>query len=292
MADKKNGKNSKKKEENGGFAVRELLRVRPESFRLADIDPEAIVAGPQDKEDALEELATLEPQTEELHERLWAAAKGGSKQRLLILLQGTDTAGKGGASKAIDRLLNPLGFHVVGFGPPTPEEKRHHFLWRHELQLPEPGRIRLFDRSHYEQVLVVRVRNLEPWQQAYDEINAWEARLVADGLTILKLLLHISKEEQTQRLLARLDDPTKHWKYNPNDVLERQLWDDYQAAFQEALVRCSTDAAPWYVVPANRKWHRDWLVSHLLLETLEAINPQYPPSTLDVAVEKARVQAS
>lgn len=283
----------KDKRNDSAQRARDLLRVHPETFRLADVDPEAIVTGPKSKGEAAEALQVLEKETDDLQERLWAAAKsGGSRQRLLIVLQGMDTAGKGGASKVVDRLLDPLGFQVVGFGKPTEEERAHHFLWRHERQLLEPGRIRLFDRSHYEQVLVVRVRNLEPWEQCYEEINAWEANLVADGLTILKIMLHISREEQTKRLLARLDDPTKHWKYNPSDVEERQLWEDYQRAYQDMLVRCSTDAAPWHVVPSNRKWHRDWCVGQLLFETLTEMNPQYPPTSFDVETEKARVRAS
>ena len=275
------------------MSVRELLRVRPDSFRLEAIDPGDVVAGPERKASAREAVQALEPRTGHLHERLWAAANvGGGKNRLLIVLQGMDTAGKGGATKAIDRLLDPLGFSVVGFGKPTPEEKRHHFLWRHKRQLPEPGRIRLFDRSHYEQVLVVRVHELKPWKEAYTEINDWEAKLVGDDLTILKIMLHISRDEQAERLVERLEDPTKHWKYNPEDIDERKLWDDYQASYQDMLVRCSTELAPWYVVPANRKWHRNWLVSHLLLETLEEMNPQYPPTDLNVDTEKERVRES
>lgn len=274
-------------------SVRELLRVHPSTFHLADVDPDAVVAGPTDKDQAREEIAALEEEVADLHERLWAAARaGGSRQRLLIVLQGMDTSGKGGAAKAIDRLLDPAGFAVVGFGKPTDEEKAHGFLWRHDLQLPEPGRIRLWDRSHYEQVLVVRVHGLGAWEGAYDEINAWEGDLVRDGITLLKVMLHISREEQAERLLERLADPDKHWKYNPADVDERRLWDVYQQAYEDALRRCSPEAAPWYVVPANHKWHRDWLVAHLLLETLRELDPKYPPGDFDVAAEIGRVKAS
>jgi PPK2 family polyphosphate:nucleotide phosphotransferase len=273
--------------------VRELLRVRPGSFRLADVDPDEVVAGPDDRDEARAAIASLEEEAADLHERLWAAARaGGSRQRLLIVLQGMDTSGKGGAAKAVDRLLDPAGFAVVGFGKPTDEERAHHFLWRHERQLPEPGRVRLWDRSHYEQVLVVRVHRLGPWEGAYDEIEEWEDALVRDGVTFLKVMLHISREEQAERLLERLADPGKHWKYNPADVDERRLWDDYQEAYEDALTRCSTEAAPWYVVPANHKWHRDWLLAHLLLETLREMGPQYPPGDFDVATEVARVKAS
>lgn len=274
-------------------SVREALQVDPDRFSLAAIDPQAIRIGPDDRERAAREIAALERRTNELHDRLWAAAKlAGSTQRLLIVLQGMDTSGKGGAAKAFDRLLHPAGFVVVGFGKPTDEERAHHFLWRHENALPTAGRITLFDRSHYEQVLVVRVHRLAPWEGSYDEINRWEAELAADGVTFLKVMLHISREEQAERLLDRLADPTRHWKYNPADVDERLLWDDYQAAYDEMLRRCSTAAAPWHVVPANRKWHRDWLLSHLLVETLEQIPVVWPPVTFDPATEAARVRAS
>ena len=273
-------------------SVRDLLRVDPSTFRLSEVDPDAIVAGPRHKHEARAECAALEERASDLHDRLFAAARrSGSPHRLLILLQGMDTSGKDGAAKAVDRLLHPL-FAVVGFGRPTPEEQAHHFLWRYRQHVPPPGAITLFNRSAYEQVLVVRVHSLAPWEGAYDEINAWEAELVSEATTILKIMLHISRDEQAARLLARLDDPTKRWKYEPGDVDERAFWDDYQAAYQDALVRCSTAVAPWYVVPANHKWHRDWLVSHLLVEALESIPVEWPAAELDLAHERARVRAS
>jgi PPK2 family polyphosphate:nucleotide phosphotransferase len=275
-------------------SVREALRVGP-GFLLADVDPQAAAVGPADREEAAADLFALEAEVGELHEMLWAQAKAGGTKSLLIVFQGMDTSGKGGATKAMDRLLDPLGFSVVGFGPPTDEEKAHGFLWRHERELPGAGRVRVFDRSHYEAVLVERVRGfatVEEWSARYDRINEWEARLAAGGLTILKCMLHISRDEQKQRLLDRLADPQKHWKYNPGDVEERGRWDAYMEAFQDALVRCSTDVAPWFVVPANRKWHRDWLLGQLLAETLRGMDLAYPPSTIDVAAERARVEAS
>ena len=269
-----------------------LLRVDPARFRLADVDPGEFVAGPRHRDQARAECVALEERGAKLHDRLYAAAKAsGSWHRLLIVLQGMDTSGKDGAAKAVDRLLHPA-FRVVGFGRPTPEEKAHHFLWRYERQLPAPGGITLFNRSPYEQVLVVRVHALEPWESAYDEINDWEARQAGEGTTILKAMLHISREEQAERLLARLADPTKYWKYEPGDVDERSFWDDYQAAYEEALVRCSTPAAPWHVIPANRKWHRDWLLSHLVVETLESIPVEWPPADFDPEAEAARVRRS
>ena len=214
---------------------------------------------------------------------------------MLICLQGMDTSGKGGATKAIDRLLDPLGFSVTGFGAPSDEEKQHDFLWRHERALPEVGKVRLWDRSHYETVLIERVRGFVPeetWRARYDQINEWEAGLNERGVTVIKFMLHISRDEQKQRLLERLADPTKHWKYNPKDIDERGLWDDYQAAYSDALTKCSTQGSPWYIVPANHKWHRDWILSNVLTETLRAMDLSYPPGDFDVDAEVARVEAS
>ena len=296
------GKKNKKKNNDAGepgaaeqnLSVRDLLRVGPD-FQLSAVDPRRIVAGPADKAEARAAAAALEGEVTEWQERLFAESKGGGQRRLLIVLQGMDTSGKGGAAKAIDRISEPIGLRMRSFGPPTREEKRRHFLWRINRALPPVGSIGIFDRSHYEDVLIVRVRNLVPediWSGRYDEINDWEKKLTDGGPVFLKCMLHISKEEQQQRLLDRLADPTKHWKYNPGDVDERQLWDQYQEAYQVALTRCSTDYAPWYVIPADRKWHRDWLLSNLVAETLREMNPQYPPTDFDVEVEKARVENS
>ena len=292
---KKRKESKGKKKPIGAVAfesIRELLRVDPATFSLDDHDPDTHVAGPDHQDAALEEVVSLEAEVSELQERMWAAArKTASRARLLLVLQGMDTSGKGGAAKAIHRLFDPAGFASAGFGKPTEEEARHHFLWRYEQVLPQPGRVQLFDRSPYEQVLVVRVHELEPWHMAYHEINAWEASLVKDGMAIVKVMLNVSRDEQKERLLARLDDPTKYWKYNPGDVDERGLWNDYMAAYQDALVRCS-QAAPWYVVPANRKWHRDWLLAQIVAETMRDIAPPYPDADFDVEAERARVAAS
>jgi PPK2 family polyphosphate:nucleotide phosphotransferase len=274
--------------------VRELYSVGP-GFALASIDPEVVAHGPQDRDAAHAACLALEQEASELHEKLWAESRKGGSRSVLICLQGMDTSGKGGATKAIDRLLDPLGFSVTGFGAPSDEEKQHDYLWRHERALPEVGKVRLWDRSHYETVLIERVRGFVPeetWRARYDEINAWEAGLAERGVTVIKVMLHISRDEQKQRLLERLGDPTKHWKYNPGDVDERALWDDYQAAYSDALTRCSTEGSPWYVVPANHKWHRDWILSNVLVETLRAMDLSYPPGDFDVAAEVARVEAS
>jgi PPK2 family polyphosphate:nucleotide phosphotransferase len=275
-------------------SLREALRVGA-GFHLTDVDARQVVVDPTDKVKAQAEIGALEAEVSDLQTRLYAESKAGSKRRLLVVLQGMDTSGKGGAIKALDRITDPLGIRVAQFGPPTKEERRRHYLWRIEQKLPPPGTIGIFDRSQYEDVLIVRVKSLVPrdeWEKRYDEINEWEKKWAAEGIVFLKCMLHISKEEQKQRLLDRLADPAKHWKYNPGDVDERGRWDDYMAAYQDALTRCSTRHAPWYVIPADRKWHRDWLLAHLVAETLREMSPQYPPASFDVAAENARVQAS
>ena len=291
----KKGKKDKKNEKTAAAAsVRDLLRVGPE-FDLSAVDARRIVAGPKDKVQALAEVGALEGEVGHWQERLYAESRGGGKRRLLILLQGMDTSGKGGAIKAIDRISEPLGLRIAQFGAPTKAELKKHYLWRIEQKLPEPGTIGIFDRSHYEDVLVVRVRNLVPpeeWEKRYDEINAWEKKWADDGIVFLKCMLFISPAEQKERLLARLAEPDKQWKYRPGDVDDRLMWKDFMQAYQVALTRCSTDTAPWYVIPADRKWHRDWLLTQLVAETLREMNPQYPATSFDVAAEKARVMAS
>jgi PPK2 family polyphosphate:nucleotide phosphotransferase len=289
----KNNKNNKSNKP-AAPSVRELLRVGP-GFDVRSVDARRVVAGPKDKVAALAAVGALEGEVSDLQERLYAESKGGGRRRLLVVLQGMDTSGKGGAIKALDRIMEPLGTRIAQFGAPTEEERQHHYLWRIEQKLPPPGTIGIFDRSHYEDVLVVRVRNLVPpaqWQQRYDEINAWEKEWADQGIVFLKCMLFISPEEQKERLLARLAEPDKHWKYRPGDVDDRLLWNDFMEAYQVALTRCSTDHAPWYVIPADRKWHRDWLLTHLVAETLREMNPQYPATSFDVAAETARVRAS
>jgi PPK2 family polyphosphate:nucleotide phosphotransferase len=290
----KRDKQDKKNRAGAPPSVCDQLRVGP-GFDLKTADPRRIVAGPADKVAARAEVAALEGEVTELQERLYAESKGGGKRRLLIVLQGMDTSGKGGAIKALDRISEPLGVRLAQFGAPTKAELKKHYLWRIEQKLPPPGTIGIFDRSHYEDVLVVRVRNLVPqeeWEKRYDEINAWEKKWADDGIVFLKCMLLISPEEQKERLLARLAEPNKHWKYRPGDVDDRLLWNDFMEAYQVALTRCSSDCAPWYVIPADRKWHRDWLLTRMVAETLRQMNPQYPATTFDVATETARVKAS
>jgi PPK2 family polyphosphate:nucleotide phosphotransferase len=205
----------------------------------------------------------------------------------VLLLQGMDTSGKDGAVKHVVGLVDPAGVKITSFGKPTEEERKHSFLWRITKAVPAPGYLGVFNRSQYEDVLIVRVHNLAPpeeWEKRYDLINAWEAKQAAAGVTFVKVFLHISKKEQRQRLLARLADVRKHWKVNPSDIDERALWESYREAYAVMLERCSTDVAPWYVVPADRKWYRNWAVTHLLTETLEEMAPTWPVrKELDIA---------
>jgi len=235
--------------------------------------------GVKSRKKAAKELFAMADRLADLQEMLYAEGRTEGLRRLVVLLQGTDASGKDGSVKHVIGLVNPAGVRITSFGPPTKEELRHDFLWRIQRAVPPPGYVGVFNRSQYEDVLVVRVHDLVPqeqWEQRYDLINAWEAKQAAAGVTFLKVFLHISYEEQRERLLARLDDPSKHWKVNPGDIEERALWPAYREAYADALRRCSTEVAPWYVVPADRKWYRNWALSRLLLETFEAMDPKLP----------------
>jgi PPK2 family polyphosphate:nucleotide phosphotransferase len=212
---------------------------------------------------------------------------------LLVVLQGMDTSGKGGTVRHVFSAMDPAGLEVASFKKPTEEELAHDFLWRIRRKLPAPGEVVVFDRSHFEDVLVVRVHDLVPqeeWRRRYEAINEFERRVTEDGTTIVKCMLHISFDEQRERLLARLDDPSKHWKFREGDLDERGLWERYMAAYEDAIAECSTEIAPWYIVPADRKWYRNWAISSLLVETLDQIDPRYPQPDLDVEALKARLQ--
>jgi PPK2 family polyphosphate:nucleotide phosphotransferase len=214
---------------------------------------------------------------------------------VLVVLQGMDTSGKGGVIEHVAGLVNPQGLHIASFKKPTEAERAEHFLARIRRQVPAPGRIGVFDRSHYEDVLVARVEGLVPddeWRGRYGEINEFEADLTEQGVTVVKCMLHISPHEQAERLLARLDDPRKHWKYDPADLDGRAKWSRYQQAYADALRNCDAAAAPWYIVPSDRKWYRNWAVAALLAETLAEPAPQFPPADFDVAAERERVLAS
>jgi PPK2 family polyphosphate:nucleotide phosphotransferase len=211
---------------------------------------------------------------------------------VLLVLQGMDTSGKGGVMRHAGGLFDPQGVHIKAFKAPTEEERAHDFLWRIERELPEAGMIGIFDRSHYEDVLIARVRglaDLDEIERRYDAINDFEERLVDGGTTVVKCMLHISPDEQQERLLERLDNPEKHWKYNPGDVEERALWHDYQRAYEIAVERCNTEAAPWHVVPSDRKWYRNWAVATMLHEALDSLDLDWPDADFDVAAERQRL---
>lgn len=277
-------------------ALREVLRV-PGGDRvdLTAYDPSAIPAGPADKAAGLAATAALAPRLADLQERLYASSTAGDRRRVLLVLQGMDTSGKGGTVKHVIGQLNPSGCRIHAFKKPTREERSHPFLWRIMKALPGPGEIGIFDRSHYEDVLIARVRELVPRAQLdrrYEQINRLEASLAEEGVTVVKVFLHLSYEEQRERLLERLDNPEKHWKFNPGDIEERALWPAYREAYETALERCNSDEAPWYRVPANRKWYRNWAISKLLLEHLQALDPRYPPGDYDVDACRRRLLAT
>jgi PPK2 family polyphosphate:nucleotide phosphotransferase len=259
------------------FGALERYRVRggAEPPRLADIDPKDRNGLPLDKAEI--EIATMADVAEidRLQDILYAEAK----HAILVVLQGLDTSGKNGTIHKVFGPIDPLGVLATSFKAPTPPELAHDFLWRVHKVVPPVRVIGVFNRSHYEDVLVARVHGLVPHDRLearYDQINAFERHLAANDTVILKFFLHISKEEQKARLQARLDDPTKRWKFSPSDLAERKYWDDYQTAYQIALERCGTEWAPWFIVPADRKWYRNAVVARILRATLEALDLAYP----------------
>jgi PPK2 family polyphosphate:nucleotide phosphotransferase len=269
-------------------SLRETLRIAPGAHVDMDaLDARATPLAPGGKKKTAAGMESDGAELAGLQEALYA----GAARRVLVVLQGMDTSGKGGVIEHVIGLVNPQGVHIHSFKKPTEEELRHHFLWRVRRALPEPGLIGIFDRSHYEDVLVARVHQLAPAEvveKRYGEIARFEEELVAGGYALVKCFLNVSYDEQRERLLARLEDPAKHWKFNPGDLAERARWADYQEAYRIALERCSTADAPWYAVPADRKWYRNWAVGRLLLETVRDLDPQYPQPDLDVpALTKA-----
>ncbi len=234
-------------------------------------------------------LAALGDELNDLSRRLFAEGNTGGQRRVLVVLQGMDTAGKGGVVRHVAPLLDAQTWQLATFGRPTAEEASHDFLWRVKKRLPGPGRVAFFDRSHYEDAVVARVNGTidqAETERRCARINRFEARLARAGTTLLKCFLHISADTQRERLLARLDDPTKHWKYDPRDLDDRARWVDHQAQYATVLGACSPAIAPWHVVPADRKWYRNWAVAHLLLEQLRALDPQWPAAAFDVAAQR------
>ncbi len=256
-------------------------RVQPgERITLAALDPNASEHYKKEKQ-VVAELKKQRKRIRKLQERLYAQ----NQRSLLIVLQAMDTGGKDGTIKHVFRDVNPQGCQVWSFKKPSDEEASHDFLWRYHHRAPERGMITIFNRSHYEDVLIVRVKNLVPenvWRERYHVINEFEQMLTLGKVTVIKFFLHISKDEQKRRLESRLENPDKRWKFSSNDIQERRLWDEYQIAFEEAINNCSTDYAPWYVVPANKKWYRNLVIARTIADTLEAMNPQYPAAEADL----------
>ena len=257
-------------------------RVEPGSqVDLSRFDPADTSAFPGGKKDTAEVFAKLNDRLEELQEMLWAE----NRHKVLVVLQGMHTSGKDGTIRHVFDGVNPLGVRVASFKAPTPEELAHDFLWRVHPKVPARGEMVIFNRSHYEDVVAVRVKELAPpkvWKPRYDQINDFERLLAESGTTILKFFLHIDKDEQKERLQARLDDPTKRWKFRRGDLEDRKLWEKFTEAYEEALSRTSKDGAPWYVVPANKKWYRNLVVATVLVETLEKLDMRYPAPEEDL----------
>jgi PPK2 family polyphosphate:nucleotide phosphotransferase len=267
------------------------LRLPPGPVDLRSIETDATPGYHGDKTSGREDLRAIGDELFDLQQRLYAGKADGERSVLLVL-QGMDTSGKGGTLKDTVGLVDPQGVKITSFKGPTEEELAHDFLWRIRKGVPSPGFIGVFDRSHYEDVLIARVRELAPAdeiERRYGAINDFEAELVRGGTTLIKCMLHISPEEQKERLLARLEDPTKYWKYNPNDLAERARWGEYRSAYEIALERTNTELAPWHVIPADKKWYRNLAVGNLLLETLRHLDPQWPKADFDVDVEKQRL---
>ena len=274
--------------------VSDLLRVPAGPVDLSALDTRATPGFDGGKAAGKAALADLGARLSDLQEQLYAEGVKGGSRSVLLILQGMDTSGKGGVVRHVIGQVDPQGCEITSFKAPTSQELAHDFLWRIRRRLPGPGRLGVFDRSHYEDVLVARVHNVVPratWSRRYASINRFEAQLVERDVRVVKVFLHISKEEQRQRLLARLDDPTKQWKFNPRDVDERAFWADYQEAYEAALERCNGDLAPWYRVPADRKWYRNWAIASLLVEQLEDIKLTWPKADFDVEEQRVRLLA-
>lgn len=273
---------------DAGSRVRDALRVRAELP-----DPGSTPVGPGKKPKALEKLGSAGERLSKLQEALYAEGVGGGSRSVLLVLQGMDTSGKGGTVSHVLGLVNPMGVRYAGFKAPTPAERRHHYLWRIRKQLPVAGQIGVFDRSHYEDILVPRVSGLltaAERRRRYAEINAFEQELADAGTTVVKVFLHISPDEQVRRLKARLETPEKHWKYNPGDLEARSHWPAYAEAYADIFKKTSTDGAPWYAVPADHKWYRNWAVAELLIETLTDLDPRFPEPGFDVAAELKKLK--
>ncbi|CRK52468.1 conserved hypothetical protein [Rhodococcus sp. RD6.2] len=273
----------------------EALRVT-EATRVADLNTNGTPGFDGDKALGARLLEQRGAVLSGLQEMLFAGARTTDEHRsVLLILQGMDTAGKGGVVRHVIGHVDPQGVDHASFGVPTPEEKRHHYLWRIRRELPRKGQLGVFDRSHYEDILVVRVHDLVPrteWETRYDEINAFEHDLVESGTTVVKVAMFVSLDEQKSRLAERLDRPDKYWKYHPSDVTERGYWPKYQEAYQAMLDRTSTEHAPWFVIPSDRKWFSRLAVTELLIDALERLDLSWPPADFDIEAEKLRLARS
>jgi PPK2 family polyphosphate:nucleotide phosphotransferase len=262
--------------------------------QLADLDTSATPGFRGDKKAGELLLAERRQVLSDLQEKLYANGRSGDPRSVLLVLQGMDTAGKGGIVRHVIGSVDPQGVSATAFGVPTDQERRHHYLWRIRKQLPHGGQIGVFDRSHYEDVLVVRVHDLVPpevWGKRYEEINRFERTLTESGTTVLKVAMFVSLDEQCRRLAERLDRPDKHWKFDPCDIDERAFWPAYQDAYQAVLDRTSTAHAPWYVVPADRKWYSRLAITELLIDALQRLELEWPAAQFDVAEQRRRLQA-
>ena len=269
------------------------LRLPPGPVDLAAIETDAAPGFDGGKTAGRAALAEMGPELADLQERLFAEGRSEGRRRILLVLQGMDTSGKGGTLRRTVGLVDPQGVRITSFKAPTEEERSHDFLWRIRRALPDAGYVGVFDRSHYEDVLIARVRELataEEIERRYGAINEFEEELVAAGTTIIKCMLHISADEQKERLRARLDDPTKHWKFNAGDLDERAFWPAYRAAYEIALERTNTEHAPWHVIPADKKWFRDLAVGGLLLDALRGMELSWPKADFDVDEQRRRLE--
>ncbi|MEV2225434.1 polyphosphate kinase 2 family protein [Nocardia vinacea] len=266
--------------------------LRADGLRIADLDASATPGFNGDKKQAQKLLIERAGVLSDLQEKLYANGRSGDTRSVLLVLQGMDTAGKGGIVRHVIGSVDPSGVDHASFGVPTEEEKSHHYLWRIRKELPRAGQLGVFDRSHYEDVLVVRVHNLVPpevWEPRYDEINAFERELVDQGTTLVKVAMFVSLDVQKKRLRERLDRPDKYWKFNPADIDERGYWPAYQEAYQVMLDRTSTDYAPWHVLPADHKWFARLAVTELLIDALDGLKLDWPPALFDVEEQQRRL---
>ncbi|MEO6501221.1 MAG: PPK2 family polyphosphate kinase [Jatrophihabitantaceae bacterium] len=274
-------------------SLREALRVAEGPVTLLGYDPAGKPMSPGSKSKALADLASTGAVLANQQEMLYARGSSGDPRRVLLVLQGTDTSGKDGVVRHVVGQVGPAGVSITSFKRPTAEEAAHHFLWRISRALPAAGMIGVFNRSHYEDVLVTRVHgsiDADTWAERIAEINAFEQQLADSGTVLVKCFLHISYSEQRKRLLARLDDPSKHWKFNMGDIDERAYWSDYQSAYAAAIAASSTKSAPWHIVPSDTKWYRNWAVSQLLRDALLGLDLSYPPADFDIEAARVRLQ--